>query len=180
MEIVKTRIPDLVIIKPKVYNDSRGYFFESYNQDAFLKIGLDDNFVQDNESKSNKGVLRGLHFQKPPFTQGKLVRVMHGAVLDVAVDLRKNSPTYGQWESVELNHNNKWMYWIPPGFAHGFVTLEDNTVFFYKCTNIYNKESEDSIQWNDPDLYIDWKIDNPILSDKDKSGPLFRDFKTPF
>jgi len=180
MEIVKTRIPDLVIIKPKVYNDSRGYFFESYNKDEFHKIGLYDSFVQDNESKSNKGVLRGLHFQNAPFAQGKLVRVMHGAVLDVAVDLRKNSPTYGKWESVELNHDNKWMYWIPPGFAHGFVTLEDNTVFFYKCTNIYNKESEGSIQWNDPDLNIDWKIDNPTLSDKDKSGPLFRDFKTPF
>lgn len=180
MEIVKTAIPDLYIIKPKVFSDHRGYFFESYNKEAFLRYGIDQNFVQDNESKSSKGVLRGLHFQKPPFDQGKLVRVMHGAVLDVAVDLRKNSPTYGHWASVELNHENKWMYWIPPGFAHGFVTLEDDTVFFYKCTNVYNKDSEGSILWNDPDLNIDWKIDNPILSEKDKTGPLFKDFKSPF
>lgn len=180
MEIVKTKIPDLYIVKPSVFEDHRGYFFESYNKEAFLRNGIDQNFVQDNESKSSKGVLRGLHFQKPPFAQGKLVRVMHGAVLDVAVDLRKNSPTYGQWASVELNHDNKWMYWIPPGFAHGFVTLEDNTVFFYKCTNVYNKESEGSILWNDPDLNIDWKIDNPILSEKDLVGPQIKDFISPF
>ena len=181
MKFTTQSIEDVILIEPTIHGDDRGYFVETFRQDLFEEaIGYQVNFVQDNESKSNKGVLRGLHFQKPPFTQGKLVRVMHGAVLDVAVDLRKNSPTYGQWESVELNHNNKWMYWIPPGFAHGFVTLEDNTVFFYKCTNIYNKESEDSIQWNDPDLNIDWKIDNPILSDKDKSGPLFKDFKSLF
>jgi len=180
MEIVKTSIPDLYIIKPTVFEDNRGYFFESYNKEAFLRNGIDQNFVQDNESKSSKGVLRGLHFQRPPFDQGKLVRVMHGAVLDVAVDLRKNSPTYGNWASVELNHDNKWMYWIPPGFAHGFVTLEDNTVFFYKCTNVYNKESEGSLLWNDPDLNIDWKIQNPILSEKDKTGPLLKDFISPF
>ncbi len=180
MEIVKTKIPDLLIIKPNVFKDHRGYFFESYNKQTFLHNGIDQNFVQDNESKSAKGVLRGLHFQKPPFAQGKLVRVMHGAVLDVAVDLRKGSPTYGEWVSVELTADNKWMYWIPPGFAHGFVTLEDNTVFFYKCTNVYNKESEDSILWNDPDLNIDWKVDNPTLSEKDKSCPLFKDFVSPF
>ncbi len=180
MEIVKTKIPDLLIIKPNVFKDNRGYFFESYNKQTFLHNGIDQNFVQDNESKSAKGVLRGLHFQKPPFAQGKLVRVMHGAVLDVAVDLRKGSPTYGEWVSVELTADNKWMYWIPPGFAHGFVTLEDNTVFFYKCTNVYNKESEDSILWNDPDLNIDWKVDNPTLSEKDKSCPLFKDFVSPF
>ena len=180
MEIVKTSIPDLYIVKPKVFEDNRGYFFESYNKEMFLKHGIDQNFVQDNESKSAKGVLRGLHFQRPPFAQGKLVRVMRGAVLDVAVDLRKNSPTYGHWASVELNHDNKWMYWVPPGFAHGFVTLEDDTVFFYKCTNVYNKESEGSILWNDPDLNIDWQIENPTLSDKDKEGPLFKDFITPF
>ncbi len=180
MEIVKTKIPDLYIIKPKVFDDHRGYFFESYNKEAFLRNGIDQNFVQDNESKSSIGVLRGLHFQKPPFDQGKLVRVMHGAVLDVAVDLRKNSPTYGEWVSVELNHENKWMYWIPPGFAHGFVTLENNTVFFYKCTNVYNKDSEGSILWNDPSLNIDWKFDSPTLSDKDKISPLFKDFVSPF
>ena len=180
MEIVKTKIPDLYIIKPTVFEDNRGYFFESYNKESFLRNGIDQNFVQDNESKSAKGVLRGLHFQKPPFAQGKLVRVMRGAVLDVAVDLRKNSPTYGEWVSVELTNENKWMYWIPPGFAHGFVTLEDSTVFFYKCTNVYNKESEGSILWNDPDLNIDWKVKNPILSDKDIVSPLFKDFITPF
>ncbi|NQU34096.1 MAG: dTDP-4-dehydrorhamnose 3,5-epimerase [Bacteroidetes bacterium] len=180
MQIVKTKIPDLYIIKPSVFEDSRGYFFESYNKEAFLRNGIDQNFVQDNESKSAKGVLRGLHFQKPPFAQGKLVRVMHGAVLDVAVDLRKNSPTYGHWASVELNHDNKWMYWVPPGFAHGFVTLEEDTVFFYKCTNVYNKESEGSILWNDPDLNIDWKIANPTLSEKDIISPLFKDFVSPF
>jgi dTDP-4-dehydrorhamnose 3,5-epimerase len=180
MEIVKTKIPDLYIVKPKVFEDSRGYFFESYNKESFLRNGIDQNFVQDNESKSSMGVLRGLHFQKPPFAQGKLVRVMRGSVLDVAVDLRKNSPTYGEWASVELNHDNKWMYWIPPGFAHGFATLEENTVFFYKCTNVYSKESEGSILWNDPDLNINWEVQSPILSEKDKTGPLFKDFVSPF
>ncbi len=180
MEVINTKIPDLYIIKPRVFEDDRGYFFESYNKETFLRMGIDQNFVQDNESKSAKGVLRGLHFQKPPFTQGKLVRVMRGSVLDVAVDLRKASPTYGKWASVELTQDNKWMYWVPPGFAHGFVTLEDDTVFFYKCTNVYNKASEGSIRWDDPDLNIDWGIKNPILSEKDKVAPLFKDFDSPF
>ena len=181
MEIIQTKIPDLLIIKPTVFQDDRGYFFESYNKEKFLSRGMDRNFVQDNESKSMKGVLRGLHFQKPPFAQGKLVRVMKGAVLDVAVDLRKNSSTYGQWASIELTEDNKFMYWIPAGFAHGFVTLEDDTVFFYKCTNVYNKDSEGSIRWNDPDLNIDWGSNlQPILSDKDKRAPLFADFKSPY
>ncbi|MCF8232862.1 MAG: dTDP-4-dehydrorhamnose 3,5-epimerase [Bacteroidales bacterium] len=180
MEVVKTNIPDVLIIKPKVFEDDRGYFFESYNKEKFLQHGLDQNFVQDNESKSVKNVVRGLHFQKPPFAQGKLVRVMSGSVLDVAVDIRRNSPTYGHWTSVVLTEGNKWMYWVPPGFAHGFATLEDDTVFFYKCTNVYNKGSEGSIRWNDPDLGIDWKLDNPILSEKDKQAPLFRDFESPF
>ncbi len=180
MEVLKTKIPDLYILKPKVFEDQRGYFFESYNKEEFLRLGIDQNFVQDNESKSMKGVLRGLHFQKPPFTQGKLVRVMQGSVLDVAVDLRKSSPTYGQWSSVELTQDNKWMYWVPPGFAHGFITLEDNTVFFYKCTNVYNKAAEGSIRWNDPDLNIAWDVDKPILSEKDKTAPLFKDFISPF
>lgn len=180
MEIINTKIPDLLIVKPAVFEDKRGYFFESYNKEKFLSQGVDQNFVQDNESKSMKGVLRGLHFQAPPFAQGKLVRVMKGAVLDVAVDIRKNSPTYGQWASIELTESNKMMYWVPPGFAHGFVTLEDNTVFFYKCTNMYNKASEGSIRWNDPDLNIDWGISNPILSDKDQTSPLFKDFISPF
>ncbi|MBN2236386.1 MAG: dTDP-4-dehydrorhamnose 3,5-epimerase [Bacteroidales bacterium] len=181
MEIITTKIQDLLIIKPSVYSDARGYFFESYNKERFLAKGIDQNFVQDNESKSMKGVLRGLHFQKPPYTQGKLVRVMKGAVLDVAVDLRKSSPTYGQWESIELSGDNKFMYWVPPGFAHGFLTLEDNTVFFYKCTNVYNKESEGSILWNDPDINIDWgQAVTPILSEKDTIAPLFKDFISPY
>ena len=180
MEIIETGITDLVIVKPTVYQDSRGYFFESFNNEVFLRNGMEQNFVQDNESKSGKGVLRGLHFQKPPYTQGKLVRVIKGAVRDVAVDLRKSSPTYGKWASVELNEENKWMYWVPPGFAHGFVTLEDDTIFFYKCTNVYNKASEGAIRWNDPDLNIDWGMADPLLSDKDKEAPLFKGFESPF
>jgi dTDP-4-dehydrorhamnose 3,5-epimerase len=180
MEIIKTKIPDLLIIKPAVFKDDRGYFFESYNKGKFIEQGIDQNFVQDNESKSMKGVLRGLHFQKPPFAQGKLVRVMKGAVLDVAVDLRQKSPTYGQWASIELTEDNKFMYWIPPGFAHGFITLQDDTVFFYKCTNVYNKESEGSIRWDDPTLNIHWGTDSPILSEKDKDAPLFKGFISPF
>ncbi|HPT04450.1 MAG TPA: dTDP-4-dehydrorhamnose 3,5-epimerase [Bacteroidales bacterium] len=180
MEIIKTAIPDVLIIKPSVFKDDRGYFFESYNKEKFLKNGIDQNFVQDNESKSQKGVLRGLHFQNPPFAQGKLVRVMKGAVLDVAVDIRKGSPWYGKWVSIELNEDNKWMYWIPTGFAHGFHTLADHTVFFYKCTNVYHKASEGSIRWDDPDLNISWGAHNPILSDKDKVSPLFRDFISQF
>lgn len=180
MEIIETKIRDLLIIKPTVFEDNRGYFFESYNKEKFLQKGIDQNFVQDNESKSMKGVLRGLHFQTPPYAQGKLVRVMKGAVLDVAVDIRKGSPTYGQWASIELTESNKWMYWVPPGMAHGFVTLEDDTVFFYKCTNVYNKSSEGSLRWNDPDLNIDWGSVDPILSEKDKISPLFKEFESPF
>lgn len=180
MEIIKTKIPDLVIVKPKVFKDVRGYFFESYNKSTFKEIGLDELFVQDNESKSMKGVLRGLHFQNPPYTQGKLVRVIKGAVLDVAVDLRKGSSTYGQWEGVELNEENKLMYWVPPGFAHGFLTLEDNTIFSYKCTQVYNKNSEGSIRWNDPVLNIKWGNISPVLSEKDMAAPLFSDFNSPF
>ena len=180
MEIIKTKIQDLVIIKPDVYEDERGYFFESFSEEKFMEKGLNMKFVQDNESKSGKGVLRGLHFQKPPYSQGKLVRVMNGAVLDVAVDLRKNSPTYGQWESVVLDAKNKLMYWVPEGFAHGFLTLKEDTVFFYKCTNYYNRESEGSLRWDDPSLGINWNFDNPILSEKDKIAPLFESFKSPF
>ena len=180
MEIIETEIPGLLIVKPKVFEDHRGYFFESYNKEKFLQKGIDQNFVQDNESKSMKAVLRGLHFQAPPFAQGKLVRVMKGSVLDVAVDIRKDSPTYGQWASILLSEFNKWMYWIPPGFAHGFVTLEDHTVFFYKCTNVYNQASERSIRWNDPDLNINWGITDPLLSEKDKLSPFFKGFVSPF
>ncbi|MBN1199118.1 MAG: dTDP-4-dehydrorhamnose 3,5-epimerase, partial [Bacteroidales bacterium] len=125
-------------------------------------------------------VLRGLHFQNPPFAQGKLVRVMRGSVLDVAVDIRKESPTFGKWSSIVLSGQNKWMYWIPAGFAHGFLTLEDETLFFYKCTNVYNKASEGSIHWNDPDLNVDWGISDPVISPKDETAPLFRGLESRF
>jgi dTDP-4-dehydrorhamnose 3,5-epimerase len=180
MEIITTPLDGLLIIKPAVFADDRGYFFESYNIDKFMNAGLDLKFMQDNESKSKKGVLRGLHFQAPPFAQGKLVRVMKGAVLDVAVDIRKGSSTYGKWESVVLTEQNKLMYWVPAGFAHGFVTLEDDTVFFYKCTNVYNKNAEGSIIWNDPDLNIDWGISRPLVSGKDELAPRMRDIVSPF
>ena len=180
MEIIKTPLEGLLIIKPDVFEDERGYFFESYNREKFLTHGIDVTFVQDNESKSKRGVLRGLHFQNPPFAQEKLVRVMSGSVLDVAVDIRKDSPTYGEWSSIVLSGQNKWMYWIPAGFAHGFLTLEDDTIFFYKCTRVYNKESEGSIRWNDPDLQIDWGVEDPVISPKDQVAPVFREFESRF
>ena len=180
MEIIKTPILDLLSIKPDVFMDERGYFYESYNQNRFMQNGLDMIFVQDNESKSAKNVLRGLHFQKPPFAQGKLVHVIKGAVIDVAVDIRKKSPTFGKWHSALLTEENKVMFWIPEGFAHGFITLEDNTIFSYKCTNVYDKASEGSIRWNDPDININWNVENPVLSAKDEISPLFRDFVSPF
>lgn len=180
MEVVKTKIQDLLIIKPKVFADDRGYFFESYNEGAFKQNGIEANFVQDNQSLSHSGVLRGLHFQAPPHDQGKLVRVITGAVLDVAVDIRKNSPTYGEHIAVELTEENKTMFYIPPGFAHGFLTLRDNTIFSYKCTNLYNKASEGTVLWNDKNLSINWNISNPILSEKDVNGTPFAEFKSPF
>ncbi len=180
MEIISTPIPDLFVIQPNVFKDNRGYFFESFNHKKFQDKGIEHLFVQDNESKSQKGVLRGLHFQKPPYAQGKLVRVITGSVLDVAVDIRSKSPTYGKHFSVILSEENKSMLWIPEGFAHGFVTLEDNTIFSYKCTNFYNKDSEGSLLWCDNELAINWGIDEPILSDKDKISPIFKDFVSPF
>ena len=181
MKIIETRIPGLLIVKPEVFEDERGYFFESYNQQKFQELGIDVVFVQDNESKSQKNVIRGLHFQKPPFAQGKLVRVMKGSVLDVAVDLRKGSPTYGQWDSIVLSESNKFMYLIPEGMAHGFRTLQDDTLFFYKCTHFYNKGSEQALRWNDPALNIDWQLmEPPILSEKDRLSPFFKDFVSPF
>ncbi len=180
MELVNTGIEGLWVIKPKVFADARGYFFESYNKDLFTQNGLNLNFVQDNQSLSHKGVLRGLHFQNPPFAQGKLVRVITGAVYDVAVDIRKNSPTYGKSFGAELTEENKMMMYIPEGFAHGFLTLKDNTIFSYKCTNFYNKASEDSIKWNDPTVGIKWNVENPLLSEKDISGKDFKDFISQF
>lgn len=180
MEIIETHINDLLIIKPRVFEDTRGYFFESYNADVFNKHGINTSFVQDNQSLSHTGVLRGLHFQAPPFAQGKLVRVIKGAVLDIAVDIRKKSPTYGQHVAVELTEENKTMFYIPEGFAHGFSTLRDHTIFSYKCTNVYNKESEGCVLWNDKELNINWNINEPILSDKDINGTPFKNFISPF
>jgi len=180
MEIIKTPLEGLLVIKPKIFGDDRGYFFESWSKQSFAKVGLDLDFVQDNQSLSSKGVLRGLHFQNPPYSQGKLVRVIKGAVLDVSVDIRKDSPTYGQHFSVELSEENKTVFWIPPGFAHGFVTLEDNTIFSYKCTEVYNAASEGSLLWNDADLNIDWGIADPLVSDKDRVVGNFKDFKSKF
>lgn len=180
MEVIETKIKGLLIIKPKVFADARGYFFESYNADLFKQNGILVNFVQDNQSLSNTGVLRGLHFQAPPFEQGKLVRVITGAVLDVAVDIRKDSATYGEHLTIELTEENKTMFYIPPGFAHGFLTLRDNTIFSYKCTNVYNKTSEGTVLWNDTDLNINWDVSNPILSEKDLTGTKFKEFNSPF
>ena len=180
MEVIKTLIEGLLVIKPRIFEDDRGHFFESWSNDSFKNIGLDLDFVQDNQSLSRKGVLRGLHFQNPPFAQGKLVRVIKGAVVDVAVDIRKNSPTYGQHFAVELSEENKTVVWIPAGFAHGFVSLKDDTIFSYKCTGVYNKESEGALIWNDEDLNIDWRVENPLVSDKDMVAGNFNDFITQF
>lgn len=168
MEVINTPIDGLLIIKPMVFKDTRGYFFEPYNKQRFFDIGIKHEFVQDNQSFSHLGALRGLHFQAPPFEQGKLVRVVTGAVLDVVVDIRKGSKTFGQHYSMELSEDNMLQFWIPPGFAHGFVTLRDNTIFEYKCTNFYSKASEGGVLWNDPELGIDWGLQNPIVSDKDQ------------
>lgn len=180
MQLISTPISDLFIIQPKVFEDPRGYFFESYNRTLFKEHQIDVDFVQDNQSLSQKNVLRGLHFQNPPYAQGKLVRVITGSVLDVAVDIRKDSKTYGEYYALVLDEKKKNMLWIPPGFAHGFLTLEDNTIFSYKCTNLYNKASEDSIIWNDPDIGIDWGTTTPLLSEKDKEAKFFKDLKSFF
>ncbi|HIG32706.1 MAG TPA: dTDP-4-dehydrorhamnose 3,5-epimerase [Flavobacteriales bacterium] len=180
MEIIKTPLEGLLVINPRVFGDDRGYFFESWSKQSFAKVGLDLDFVQDNQSLSSKGVLRGLHFQSPPYAQGKLVRVIKGAVLDVALDIRKDSPTYGQYFSVELSEENKTIVWIPPGFAHGFVTIEDNTIFTYKCTEVYNKESEGALLWNDKDLNINWEVNDPLVSEKDLGAGTFKGFVSKF
>ena len=180
MNITKTDIEGLIIIEPQIFKDSRGAFFESWNAKKFKQLGINEDFVQDNQSVSSKGVLRGLHFQNPPYAQAKLVRVIEGSVLDVAVDLRKNSPTYGKHFSVILSEQNNKSFFIPKGFAHGFLSLEDNTVFNYKCSDYYNKESEGSLLWNDEDLKIDWQIDNPLISEKDLKADFFKNFKTKF
>ena len=181
MVITKCRIPGLLIIEPRVFEDERGSFFESFNEDQFRELtGVDLTFCQDNESISKKNVLRGLHFQTPPFAQGKLVRVSFGKVLDVAVDIRKDSLFFGQHELIELSAENKKQFWIPPGFAHGFLTLEENSIFNYKCTNYYSPFAEGTIQWDDKDLAINWSIDEPIVSEKDQNGEKFSNFVSQF
>ncbi len=180
MLFTPTPIKDIFVIQPKVFEDERGYFFESYNTNFFKQNNIHIEFVQDNQSLSQKNVLRGLHFQNPPYAQGKLVRVVTGSVLDVAVDIRKDSPTYGKHFSIVLDSKKKNMLWIPQGFAHGFLTLEDNTIFSYKCTNSYHKNSEDSILWNDPDIGIDWGTHTPLLSERDKEAKLFKDLNPLF
>ncbi len=179
MTIEETFIKDLLILSPSVFADDRGYFLESYNKKT-LASKLDLDLVQDNESMSQKDVLRGLHFQKPPFSQGKLVRVITGSVLDVVVDLRKESPTYGKHFKHILSDKNKTQLYVPKGFAHGFLVLEDNTIFSYKCTNYYHKEAEESLLWNDTALNIDWNIEHPIISEKDKNAENFANFVSPF
>jgi dTDP-4-dehydrorhamnose 3,5-epimerase len=173
MQLRETSIAGLVEIFPRIFEDDRGMFFESYNEEVFERLGLPVNFVQDNQSFSKKGVVRGLHFQNAPFAQGKLVRVISGRVLDVAVDIRPDSPTFGQHEIFELRSDTNNIAYIPEGFAHGFVALED-TIFSYKCTNVYNKSAESGILWNDPDLNIDWGISDPIVSEKDLILPTFK------
>lgn len=181
MNIIKTAIEGLVIIEPRVFGDSRGYFFESYNARDFAQVA-DITFVQDNESRSCYGVVRGLHFQKPPYAQSKLVRVVEGRVLDVAVDIRRNSPTYGQHVAIELTADNHRQLFLPQGMAHGFAVLSETAVFQYKCDNLYHPESEGAIAWNDPTLAIDWHLPaaDVILSDKDKNHPSYHEFVTPF
>ena len=182
MEIIKTKIEEVVILEPRIFRDARGYFFESFSQREFEEKVCGTTFVQDNESYSSYGVVRGLHFQKPPFTQAKLVRVIKGAVLDIAVDLRKSSPTYGQHVAVELTEENHRQLFIPHGFAHGFAVLSDEVLFQYKCDNYYAPKSEGGILWNDPQLNIDWRIpaDKIILSEKDTKHPLFKDYLSDF
>ena len=183
MEVIKTAIEGVFIIEPRVFGDARGYFFESFNAREFAeKTGVHVNFVQDNESMSHYGVLRGLHFQQPPYTQAKLVRVVKGSVLDVAVDIRKNSPTYGQYVSIELTGENHLQFFVPKGFAHGFSVLSDEVIFQYKCDEFYHPEADSGISIMDPDLGIDWRIpqDRIILSEKDKHRPFLKDFDSPF
>lgn len=179
MDFSKTPIEGLLVLTPKVFADNRGYFYESYNKRTLAECGITANFVQDNESFSTQYTLRGLHFQKPPFAQAKLVRVLQGAVWDVAVDLRPQSPTFGQWFGVELSDENKKQFFIPHGFAHGFSVLTPTARFAYKCDNYYNKASEGAVRFDDAEIGVDWKIDlgKAVLSDKDLQNPLFSVYK---
>ena len=182
MEIIKTPIEGLLVIKPQVFVDARGYFVETYNEKRYREAGIDAQFVQDNQSCSSYGVVRGLHFQRPPYTQAKLVCCTVGRVLDIAVDLRKDSPTFGQWHSVELSAENHLQFFIPKGFAHGFSVLSETAVFAYKCDELYHPEADGGILLSDPDLAIDWQVPEElrILSEKDKKHPMLKDFDNPF
>jgi len=182
MEVIKTAIPEVVILEPKVYQDDRGYFFEAFSEEVFSHLVTPTHFVQDNESRSSYGVVRGLHFQAPPYAQAKLVRVVKGSVLDVAVDLRKGSPSYGTHVAVELSEENHRMLFIPRGFAHGFSVLSPDAIFQYKCDNYYAPQSEGAVAWDDPILSIDWRvpIHDIILSAKDVHHPHLDEFDTPF
>lgn len=177
---IDTTIPGVFVIAPDVFSDARGYFMETYNRDALAALGLDAAFVQDNLSFSSFGTLRGLHFQADPFAQGKLVSVLQGEVLDVAVDVRVGSPTYGKWHGEILSADNHHMMYVPPGFAHGFVVRSHTCLFSYKCTNTYHKASEGGLRWDDPELAIAWDVKDPIISEKDRILPLLRDFSSPF
>jgi dTDP-4-dehydrorhamnose 3,5-epimerase len=177
MNVIRTEIPDLLIIEPKVFGDARGFFQESWNERTFNQaVGYDVHFVQDNHSRSSQGVLRGLHYQLPPHAQGKLVRVTHGSVFDVAVDIRKSSPTFGRWVGVELSAENQRQFWIPPGFAHGFMVLSETADFLYKTTNYYARDCEGALRWDDPELSIKWPSVGfaPQLSAKDLAAPLIQ------
>ena len=177
MNVIKTKLQDCVVIEPKVFGDERGFFLETFQAERYADLlGIALPFVQDNHSRSSKGVLRGLHFQKIK-PQGKLVRVVRGEVYDVALDIRQGSPTFGQWEAVILSEENKTQFWVPPGFAHGFVVLSDTADFEYKCTDYFDPSDEGCVLWNDPDLDIPWPIDNPTLSDKDASATKLIDCK---
>ncbi len=180
MEVVKTEFEGLLIIKPKVFGDERGYFFESYNEVVYQASGIELCFVQDNISKSKKGTIRGLHYQVGEKAQGKLCKVIFGKVLDVAVDIRFGSPTFGKYFSSELSEGNHTQLWIPPGFAHGFSVLSDEAIFSYKCTSLYSKEHERAILFNDTDLNIDWKVSNPIVSEKDLQAIKLKDIQKDF
>lgn len=180
MEVIKSDIEGLLILKPKVFGDERGYFFESYNEEIYRKAGIDYLFLQDNISKSKKGTIRGLHYQVGDKAQGKLCKVIYGKVLDVAVDIRFGSPTFGKYFSSELSEDNHTQLWIPPGFAHGFSVLSDEAIFSYKCTALYSKENERAILYNDKDLNINWKVDNPIVSEKDLKAPLLKNIAKEF
>lgn len=180
MEIITTPIDDLWILKPKIFYDDRGYFYESYNQHVLTELGIPDIFVQDNQSCSKKGVLRGMHFQSPPHAQAKLVRVIQGSVMDVAVDIRRDSRTYGQHFSVVLSADNHWQFYLPVGFAHGFMALEDDTVFCYKCSDFYHKDSEGVLRYDDLALAIEWPMPPVLVNEKDLRTENFTDFKSPF